>query len=92
MSVGFFKSTKYKEIAIKIYKIVQTGANTKFGGVKIGLFKSSYHVEIEERVKKDAKNPVDKQITREIKRSFGFFTTKPVYQNSKLDFCKNLSR
>ena len=35
----FFVQTRYKEIPIKIYRIVQTGPKTQFGGEKKGLFK-----------------------------------------------------
>jgi len=49
--------TRYKEIPINAYKIVQTGPNTKFGGENEGLVRVAYQVGIEENVKNDPKIP-----------------------------------
>ncbi len=68
----FFLQTKYKDIPIKIYKTVQTGAKIQFGGEKIGLFKVEYQVGIEEVVKNDPKIPAPKQIPMD-RINFGIF-------------------
>ncbi len=52
----FFRSffhTKKNAIPIKINSIVQTGPNTKDGGVKEGLIRELYQIGIEGVVKKD---------------------------------------
>jgi hypothetical protein len=54
--------TKYKEIPIKKYKIIHTGANNQLGGLKNGLFKVKYHVDTEETVKNDPIKPANWQI------------------------------
>ena len=36
--------TKYKEIPMSKYKIVQTGPKIAFGGLKLGFFNLLYHL------------------------------------------------
>jgi hypothetical protein len=62
---GFIK-IKYREIPIKEYKIVHTGANRKFGGLKYGWFNVSYQVGIAFKVKTVPITPAAWQISIEI--------------------------
>jgi hypothetical protein len=43
--------TRYKEIPIRTYRLIHTGPNTQLGGLKEGLFNSTYQVEIDSVVK-----------------------------------------
>ncbi len=52
-------------IAIMIYRIVHTGANTQFGGLNQGLFKTTYHVSIFCAVAIPAIAPADKVMSKE---------------------------
>jgi hypothetical protein len=45
---------------ISMYKVVQTGANTTFGGLNQGLFSEAYHVGIELIVNTVDPNPANK--------------------------------
>lgn len=58
--------TKYKDIPINTNKEIQTGENTQLGGLKEGLFNSTYHVETELLVKKDPIIPANWHIKIEI--------------------------
>lgn len=56
-----FCQIKKAEIPIIKYKIVQTGANTQFGGEKNGLFKVAYQVDTDEAVNKPPIIPTNSQ-------------------------------
>ena len=60
-------------IPIKIKRIVQTGAKSQFGGLKLGLFKVEYQVEIAGVVKTEPIKPTNRQIRIEIIIFFIFF-------------------
>ena len=49
------------ETPIKMYSVVHTGAKIQLGGLKKGLFRSTYQVEIELDVEKPEMNPINKQ-------------------------------
>lgn len=53
---------KYKEIPIKAYKRVQTGAKSQLGGESKGLFKVAYQTGIAEKVKIEPIIPAPSQI------------------------------
>ena len=57
----FLFKIKAKEIPIKIYKVVQTGAKRKLGGEKLGFCKVAYHPGIAGVVKIDPTNPAARQ-------------------------------
>ncbi len=52
-----FVSAIYKDIPISMYKIVQTGPNNQFGGLKNGLFSVEYQLSIDVIVKMLPINP-----------------------------------
>jgi hypothetical protein len=54
------------EIAIRMYKLVQTGAKSWFGGVKDGLARFTYQSSIAGAVKKDPAKPAPRHITTQI--------------------------
>lgn len=58
-----FIQTKYKEIPIKRKRIVQTGPNTTLGGLKTGLFKVLYQLDIAGIVMMEPINPTNCGIT-----------------------------
>lgn len=58
--------TRYNETPISIYSKVHTGPKIQLGGLKKGLFKAAYHVEIAETVKKEPINPADSHNNIEI--------------------------
>lgn len=60
---------------MRIYKVVQTGPKTQFGGLKSGLFKFAYQVGIAETVKIDPKKPVARQRPMEINNLGRFILT-----------------
>jgi len=49
-----------------MYKVVQTGANTTFGGLNQGLFREAYHVGIELIVKTVDPKPANKGTARDM--------------------------
>lgn len=49
----FLSQTRYKEIPINRYNVIQTGPKIQFGGLKLGLFKVINQVETEDEVKKE---------------------------------------
>jgi len=51
------RQTRYADIPISVYKIVQTGPNIQFGPLKNGYFKESYHIGIAEIIKIAPINP-----------------------------------
>jgi len=57
--------TRYKDIPIIKYKMVQTGPNTQLGGLKLGLVKVTYQEETDEAVNNDPKIPANWQTTIE---------------------------
>jgi hypothetical protein len=60
--VSNLSQTKPAETPININKIVQTGAKTQFGGLKIGFFKVGYQVLIDVCVTILERYPTAKQI------------------------------
>jgi hypothetical protein len=57
--------TIYKEIPIKIYKLIHTGPNNQLGGLKDGLFNVTYHVETEATVNNEPMTPAIWQMMTE---------------------------
>ena len=53
-----------REIPINTNRVIQTGENTQFGGLKDGFSREAYHVGIEGEVNKDPITPANWQITR----------------------------
>jgi len=49
----------YNESPIRKYKIIHTGPNNQLGGLKNGLFKFEYQVDIDDTVKIDPINPAN---------------------------------
>ena len=58
------------------YKVVQAGPKTKFGGVKKGLFKKTYHVEMEGKVKIEPTIPAASQTNIEKTKRLKLITLK----------------
>jgi hypothetical protein len=50
------------ETPIRVYKVVHTGPNIQFGGLKKGLLMSTYQVLMESTVKNPEPPPTNKQI------------------------------
>ena len=57
-----FCQTRYKDIPIKIYSIVQTGPNIQLGGLKNGLTRSAYQELIPVTVAVEPMTPATKDI------------------------------
>jgi len=76
----FFEIHKrYREIPIRIYKVVQVGPKIQFGGLKKGLFKVAYQVGIAETVKTEPKPPMARGRTIETTNLSGFNLTLKLY-------------
>ena len=67
------RQTKNAEIPIKIYRIVQTGPNTQFGGLSAGFAKLLYQLAIEDILRKEPLPPTSNGITTEIINLTGLF-------------------
>ncbi len=72
----FLPQTRYKEIPINMYRIVQTGPKTQEGGLKKGFTRVGYQVVTEFTVKIDPISPAPSQSRIESK-SFGNFPIHP---------------
>jgi hypothetical protein len=48
---------------MSVYKVIQTGPNTQFGGLKDGFTKELYHVGMAEAVENEPIIPTELQIT-----------------------------
>ena len=59
LSLKPFSQTKYREIPIRVKRVIQTGPKTQFGGVKVGFCMVSYQVEIDGVVNKEPMMPAD---------------------------------
>lgn len=57
-----FSCTRYKEIPISIYSIVQTGKKIHEGGLKIGFLSEEYQFLIDEVVNVEPITPASKQM------------------------------
>ena len=77
LSPKFFSQTKNSEIPIIIKRIVHTGANNQFGGLKDGLFIVLYHVLTDLEVNTEPKKPITKGIIIETisRKNFCKFTS-----------------
>jgi len=67
-----FSKTKNAEIPIKKYKVVQTGANIKFGGLNAGFCKVAYQAGIALAVNIEPVAPAASAIMIKIKASRSF--------------------
>ena len=70
---------KYREIPIRIYKIVQTGPKIQFGGLKKGLFSTAYHAGIDETVKTEPATPTERGSAIEANNLSGFNNILKLY-------------
>jgi len=61
---GFFQIIE-REMPIKIYNRVHTGANIQLGGLKEGLFSCAYHPPMLEAVANPETNPTPRVINSE---------------------------
>ena len=54
-----FCHTRKRDIPMVTNKLIQTGENTQFGGLKDGLLRLAYQVGIDGEVNKDPTNPAN---------------------------------